>query len=223
MKIPHPIEAVIFDLDGTLVNTESVHCQAWLDVLAARGFIYDEHWFEQWIGTQDRILAQGVIDEQGLVGIKPRDLQKEKEVLFHQMVVQQNQAFSGILEHLEQLHTLLPLAIATNSGRSDAQHVFKSTPLSQYMQVIVTADDVKELKPAPEMYLQAATKLGVNPAHCLVLEDSPAGSTGGYKAGMYVIGLTSSQPKERMINVHEWHPTPLAGIERILALASADR
>ncbi len=217
MQIPHPIEAVIFDLDGTLVQTEAVHCSAWLQVLAQRGFHYDEKWFEQWIGTADRFLAQGVIDEHQL-SIPPRTLQKEKEALFHQLVVKKNQAFSGIEAGLQRLHAHVPLAIATNSAERDTFFVFQSTPINKYMQAVLTADHVEKLKPAPEMYLLAAQRLGVRPEGCLVMEDSPAGSEAAQKAGMYMIGLTSSQPKEKMTAVHEWWDQPQDGMKRIINL-----
>lgn len=219
MNIPSPISAVIFDLDGTLVQTEDVHCRAWLEILAKRGFQYDEHWFEQWIGTADRFLAQGVIEEHQL-SIAPRVLQEEKEALFYTLVVQENQAFPGIEAMLETLRTRLPIAIATNSSREDTKHVFRSTPIAQHMQTIVTSTDVKKLKPNPEMYLLAAEKLGVAPSECLVLEDSPAGSAAGTAAGMYVIGLTSSQPKEKMTAAQEWFATPQLGMKRIIELTA---
>jgi beta-phosphoglucomutase family hydrolase len=217
MKIPSPISAVIFDLDGTLVQTEDVHCKAWLTILAKRGFHYDEHWFEQWIGTADRFLAQGVIDEHQL-SIDRRVLQLEKEALFYELVVKNNQVFPGIETMLEELSGRLPLAIATNSSRQDTEYVFRSTPIDRFMKKVVTASDVKQLKPHPEMYLLAAEQLGVAPESCLVLEDSPAGSEAGTKAGMYVLGLCSSQPKEKMTAAQEWFATPLEGMKRILEL-----
>lgn len=217
MKIPYPISAIIFDLDGTLVQTESVHCEAWLTVLAKRGFHYDEHWFEQWIGTADRFLAQGVIDEHQL-SISRRTLQQEKEALFYELVVKKNQAFPGVEAILEALARHLPLAIATNSSRQDTEYVFRSTPVDRFMKKVVTSSDVKQLKPHPEMYLLAAKQLGVAPESCLVLEDSPAGSEAGTAAGMYVLGLCSSQPKEKMTAAQEWFETPLEGMQRILEL-----
>ncbi len=219
MKIPYPISAVIFDLDGTLVQTESVHCEAWLKVLAKRGFHYDEHWFEQWIGTADRFLAQGVIDEHQL-SMDRRVLQLEKEALFYELVVKNNQAFPGIEAILEELSGRLPLAIATNSSRQDTEYVFRSTPINRFMKKVVTASDVKQLKPHPEMYLLAAEQLGVAPESCLVLEDSPAGSEAGTAAGMYVLALCSSQPKEKMTAAQEWLATPLEGMKRILELTT---
>lgn len=219
MDIPHPIQGIIFDMDGTLVQTEPVHCEAWLTVLKNRGFHYEEEWFDQWIGTADRFLAQSVIDEHQL-SIAPRVLQQEKEALFHQLVVQKNQAFPGIEAGLQQLHGKLPMAIATNSARLDSKFVFQSTPIDQYMDHVMTSDDVTELKPAPEMYLLAARHLGVAPQNCLVVEDSPSGAKAGRMAGAYVIGLLSSRPKEAMDAAHEWCNTPLEGMQRVLDLVA---
>ncbi|MEL7221587.1 MAG: HAD family phosphatase, partial [Bacteroidota bacterium] len=107
------------------------------------------------------------------------------------------------------------LAIATNSGRKDAEMVFISTPVNKFMQVVITSSDVKKLKPAPDMYLLAAEQLGVAPESCLVVEDSPAGSTAAQKAGMYVLGLTSSQPQEKMTAVDEWFASPQEAMQRL--------
>jgi len=218
-QIPALIEAVIFDMDGTLVNTEPVHCAAWLDILHRRGFHYDEAWFQQWVGKADRFVAQSVIAEHQL-DLVPRVLQLEKEALFHQRVSTQNWAYPGLEDCLADLHARLPLAIATNSGRLDAEHVFRSTPLDRFMRTVVTADDVEILKPHPEMYLLAAERLGVNPANCLVIEDSPSGSEAAFVAGMYVLGVTSSRPRHLMTAVHEWFDTPLAAMERVCALTA---
>jgi HAD superfamily hydrolase (TIGR01509 family) len=206
--------AIIFDMDGTLVNTEPVHCQAWLDVLDARGYEYDTHWFEQWIGTSDRFLALGVIKEHGLT-IEPRVLQREKEVLFHARAREQAQLFEGVQETLSFLQGKLPLAIATNSSREDAIHVFHKTKLDRFMDTTVTASDVAQLKPAPDMYLLAAQRLQAPPAQCWVVEDSPAGAQAARAAGMYVLGLTSSQPREKMEAAHEWYAHPRTVMAKI--------
>ncbi|RME97585.1 MAG: HAD family phosphatase [Bacteroidetes bacterium] len=220
MQLPYPPAAIIFDLDGTLVNTEPLHCQAWLYILAARGFHYDAHWFEQWIGTSDRFLALGVIKEHGL-SIEPRELQREKEQLFHARVREQAELYPEVATTLSYLQGRLPLAIATNSSREDAIHVFAKTKLDTYMDTTVTASDVTQLKPAPDMYLLAAEKLGVAPASCLVVEDSPAGATAARAAGMYVLGLTSSQPREKMNAAHTWFENPTIAMRYLRELVGS--
>ena len=196
MQVPQ-IKAIIFDMDGTLVNTEPLHCKAWLSVLGKRGLHYDEAWFSQWIGKADRFLAQAVVEERKL-NLAPRVLQKEKETLFHALAEKETQTFPGLEDLLSAAKGQLPMAIATNSSRKDAEKVFIPTQLDQWMEVVITSDDVKQLKPNPEMYLLAAHKINTEPSHCLVIEDSEAGGHGAVAAGMYVLGVTSSISADRM-------------------------
>jgi beta-phosphoglucomutase-like phosphatase (HAD superfamily) len=86
------------------------------------------------------------------------------------------------------------------------------------MQTVVTSSDVKKLKPSPDMYLLAAKRLGASPEACLVVEDSPAGSEAAQKAGTYVLGLTSSQAREKMTAAQEWFASPALAMQRLLAI-----
>lgn len=218
MQIPK-IEAIVFDMDGTLVNTEPLHCKAWLSVLQKRGFHYDEEWFSQWIGKADRFLAQGVVEEHELK-LSARILQVEKENLFHALAEKETQTFPGLTELLSLLKDKLPMAIATNSSRKDAEKVFIPTQLDQWMDAVVTSDDVDQLKPAPDMYLLAAQKIGINPEHCLVIEDSAAGARGAVAAGMYVLGVTSSIPADRMQMCAELFQNPSEAYQRVREIIS---
>jgi len=216
MQTPQ-IAAIIFDMDGTLVNTEPLHCHAWLKVLSDRGYHYNEEWFAQWIGTADRFLAQGVVQEQGL-SLEPRVLQREKEALFHQLAEREAQTFPGLTELLTALKGRLPMAIATNSSRRDAERVFIPTQLDEWMEAVITSDDVPRLKPDPAMYLLAAQKIDTAPEQCLVIEDSEAGARGAVAAGMYVLGLTSSIPASRMQMCAELYPHPTEAYQRVLEI-----
>lgn len=216
------LAACIFDLDGTLVDSEPLHCRAWLEVLGHYGLQYDEHWFEQWIGHSDRILAETVIGNDGLAATV-RELQDQKQGRYHELVSSANYAFPTIIEGLQQLGRSLPLAIATNSSRLDTEHVFRSTPLDRHVRTVVTADDVARLKPDPDMFLLAAERLGVDPSHCVVIEDSPAGSTAARAAGMFVLGVTSSQPAERMQAAHRLFADPPAAFTALLSMAELEQ
>ncbi|MEM7574279.1 MAG: HAD family phosphatase [Bacteroidota bacterium] len=181
-------QAVLSDLDGTLVDSEPIHGRAWLDILAKYGLHFDERWFDQWIGTSDRFLAEAVIKEHQLP-IRVRELQREKEVAFHAAIEKEGKVFPGVEAQLKKIKKLLPIAIVTNSGRKDAEFAFRATKIDQYAELSVTASDVRQMKPAPEPYFQAAEALGVNSKQCIAIEDSPAGSYSAMSAGCYVIGI----------------------------------
>lgn len=211
-------QGIVFDLDGTLVDSEIVHADAWLGVLARHGLVFDYHWFDRWVGLSDRHLAESVASDYALA-VTTEVLRKEKQQLFHTLVARQLKAFSGVEEELAGLsRSGIPMALATNSPLADVEQVFRATRLGQWLQQVVTADDVRQLKPAPDMYLLAVERLGLLPAHCIAMEDSPAGVAAARKAGLYVLGLTTSQPAGVLAEAHEIFPRPYEALQRIKSL-----
>lgn len=181
--------ALLCDLDGTLADTEPQHCAAWLEVLADDyGLTYDLHWFEQWIGTSDRVVADWLIQEHEL-SVSQQEMIDGKQRRFHQLVRSAGKGFPGVDAELAEIQKLYPLAIATNSGRKDADVVVPALGLDRFTDVIVTATDVQHLKPAPDIYLLAAERLNVHAGACIAIEDSKPGGEAAKAAGCYLIGL----------------------------------
>ncbi|MFK8163266.1 MAG: HAD family hydrolase [Lewinella sp.] len=180
---------LLCDLDGTLADTEPQHCTAWLEMLAETHQLqYDVHWFEQWIGTSDRAVAAWLIDAHQL-SVSVDDLIGAKQVRFHTLVRTSGQGFPGVPEQLAAISEAFPLAIATNSGRKDADVVVPALGLDQFTNTIATATDVEHLKPAPDIYLLAAQQLGLPANQCIAIEDSAPGGIAAKAAGCYLIGL----------------------------------
>jgi HAD superfamily hydrolase (TIGR01509 family) len=180
---------LLCDLDGTLADSEPLHCQAWLQFLKDTfQFDYDHRWFEQWIGTSDRVVAAWLIREHQLT-VDDDFLVFGKQGRFHQLIKQQGRAFPGITEVLAKISGRYPLAIATNSGRADTDVVVPALQLDRFTEVVVTATDVVNLKPAPDIYLLAAKLLDLAPENCLAIEDSGPGGEAAKQAGCYLIGL----------------------------------
>ena len=182
---------LLCDLDGTLADSEPLHCQAWLDTLSEEFSIdYDAHWFEQWIGTSDRTLARHVVAEDKLP-LTPEELITKKQDRYHSTVVSQGKTFPGVDEALSRVvEAGFPLAIATNSGRRDADGMIDAARLRRFTPIIVTASDVEHMKPAPDIYLLAAERLGLRADQCIAIEDSGPGGEAARAAGCYLIGLT---------------------------------
>lgn len=185
------IKGIIFDLDGTLADTEPLHMRAWLDVLADQGLDFDEHWFEQWIGFSDRHLADSVVQEYQLP-VAASELQQIKSRTFQEVAARSARPYPRVEDGLERLKARFKLGLATNSSREDATAVFTSTKLNQHFQAVVTSSDVQRMKPAPDCYLLAASRIGLNPAEGVAVEDSVAGVRSAKSAGLYTLAVTNS-------------------------------
>ena len=183
---------LLCDLDGTLADTEPLHCSAWLTTLAEKfGLNYDEHWFEQYLGTSDTVLAEDIVKEHKLE-VAPEELIQLKREWFYATVRREGKAFAGIDAPLRKISDAYPLAIATNSSTSDTDVVVPALGLDRYTDIVVTASDVPNLKPAPDIYLLAAKRLGLSADTCIAIEDSAPGGRAAKEAGCYLIGLNPS-------------------------------
>jgi HAD superfamily hydrolase (TIGR01509 family) len=207
------LHGLLCDLDGTLADSEPLHCTAWLDLLSEEyGQEYDAHWFEQWIGTSDRVVADYLIEKHGWQ-VSQDELILQKQERFHAAVRKEGKLFAGVGEALRNISGRFPLAIATNSGRADADLMIESAGLDRYTGVSVTASDVEFMKPAPDIYLLAAEKLGLSATDCIAIEDSGPGGKAAKAAGCYLIGLN-----ERVTQADELIPDNATALKRALQL-----
>ncbi len=207
---------IIFDLDGTLLDSEPIHERAWLDTLAQHGLDFDHEWFVQWIGKSDILLAQTVMEQFAVDG---HLLREEKQQLFHRLIRDTDCSFEGVRAQLTVWRGMVPMAIATNSGREDAEAAFVSSQLDQLVDTVVTASDVDRLKPAPDMYLLAADRIGLSAEECVVVEDSPSGTEAAHRAGAYVIGLASQADGPQYLPLaNEYADSTMDALDRIRTL-----
>jgi len=216
MDIP-TIKALVFDMDGTLAATEPLHMDAWLTVLNNRGLDVDEEWFQQWVGLSDAMLAAAVVKDHDL-GADQETLQHEKRTLFWAKARASAELFPGVIEGLAALRQKYPIALCTSSSDKDAEAIFANTGLDEYFETIVTSDRVTNLKPDPSPYLLACRELDIAPTNCMALEDSPAGVTAANRAGLFVIGLTTSKEAEELDGAHIIFPETRQAMDWILEL-----
>lgn len=178
--------AILFDHDGTLVDTEPVWAAAKVALAAEFGGIWTEQDTLDCLGlsmkfTLDRLRERGVDlpDEQ----INERLVAKVREALAHQQV----EFLPGIERFLTQVRDAqIPAAIVTNATTSIAQRTADAAPEGTFS-VIIGNDETTHPKPDPQPYLLAAQRLGVEPSRCVALEDSPSGVRSATAAGMKVI------------------------------------
>lgn len=184
-------DAVIFDCDGTLVDSMSVHFDAWCEALAIHGAggVFKEDVFFAMGGRPTKDIVVELNDEYDL-RLDPVAVAQAKRECFlkrlHQVTL-----IDEVAEFAQSLRGKLPMAIATGGSRMVIEKTLQTLGISDWFDEVVTADDVINGKPAPDIFLKAAKLLGVDPARCLVLEDAPAGITAARLAGMQVVAVPS--------------------------------
>jgi HAD superfamily hydrolase (TIGR01509 family) len=184
------IDALLFDLDGTLIDTESVALTAGMKAFAAMGHPVDEAFMHSLVGI-DLPTAAGLIAA-ALPTLDQTGLNQLWRQGFVTAINQNLPLKAGVLELLAA--RLRPMAVVTSSGRVEAHHKLKLTGIESAFDHIITLADVSAPKPAAEPYLLAAQRLGVRPERCLVFEDSEAGAEAAHRAGCIVVQVPDVAP-----------------------------
>jgi HAD superfamily hydrolase (TIGR01509 family) len=182
-------DAVIFDCDGTLVNSMPYHFEAWCEALSLHGAanIFKEDVFYAMGGRPTKDIVVEINDEYNLK-LDPEGVAFAKREAFLRKLGQL-ELIDEVAAFAESLRGKLPMAIATGGTRLVIEKTLQAVGVSDLFDEVVTADDVAFGKPAPDIFLKAAELLGVKPERCLVLEDAPAGVMAGQLAGMTVISI----------------------------------
>lgn len=181
------ITSIIFDLDGLLADTERLHCMAYQDALRAYGAgITDHEYAEHWVRNGRGITEW--ISERGLT-LDPIALRAHKSRCYLDLLISELRPMEGTLDVLERLHNRKKLALASSSYPDAVEGVLAGLGISHYFQVIVTGLDVPNVKPAPDIFLAAARRLGAIPSQCVVLEDAEKGVIAANLAGMRCIAI----------------------------------
>lgn len=187
-------DAIIFDHDGTLVDTETPDFLAWEMLYREYGaLITKEHWAKVAVGHMNgyQQLFAELMAQNGHIALTPAGLRRQLEQ-FWTITLENVTLMPGAEALLNQLRQAgYPLAVATASDRQWVTRWLSRFQLEPYFQTVVTMDDVTHNKPAPDVYLLAAERLGARPERCLVFEDSLAGLQAAKAAGMTAVVIPS--------------------------------
>ena len=182
-------EAFIFDLDGVLLDNEPLHDKCSLSVLRKVGIIAESSVLSPFRGASSRVLWQNMKSKYGLSESEDELVRMQWETIVKMVPDCGIPASRGLAELLELLKDKgIPCAIASSSAREYIEAVLKYLDVESYFSEVVDGFMVTKGKPAPDIYLLAAERLGADPAGCVVVEDSTNGVRAGKNAGMYVIG-----------------------------------
>ncbi len=181
------VKAVIFDLDGVLVDTEKIIYQAFQDVLRPLGKALDEKDAEIIVGMDREDTSRYVSAKTGYPGSSSR-LDQAHWSHFLSLVSRGIEPVPGALGLINDLiRSGYPLAVASNSPIDYVQDILRATRLEAYFQSISARDQVANGKPAPDLYRLAVERLRVPPERCLAVEDSPVGVQSALSAGLYCV------------------------------------
>ena len=180
-------DALVFDCDGTLVDSMPAHYEAWVKSLARYGMSLPEDRFYRLGGVPAHKIVAALADEHG-VAVNADSFAAEKEQLFIDCS-DRVQPIGQVIEIARFHHGKLPMAVATGSHREPAEKSLQRVGVFELFDAIVCAEDVEHHKPSPDVYIEAARLLGVDPKRCRAYEDTEVGMTAARDAGMDVINV----------------------------------
>ena len=182
-------DGLIFDLDGTLVDSMPAHFDAWCSALAAHGAagIFGEDVFYAMGGRPGRDIVRDLNGEHGLRLDPDAVLFAKREHFLNNL--HKIELYEEVVSFARSHAGKVPIAVATGSNRIGAERTLQAVGLSDLIDEVVTSDDVKCGKPAPEIFLEAAARIEIAPERCVAFEDAPAGIMAAQSAGMRVVAV----------------------------------
>jgi HAD superfamily hydrolase (TIGR01509 family) len=192
------VQAIIFDMDGVIVDSESRHERAFLEVVRDIGYADQfDLCVADYIGRSDQELWVDFVARyrppQPLGELLARKRERMVEIIRREQPV-----FDGLPKLVEMLSARYALALASGSERAVVEEVLKLEDLGKFFSAVVSGSDIQRGKPAPDIFLRAAALLNLAPQSCCVVEDSKPGVAAGLAAGMEVIAITNTHPAEEL-------------------------
>ena len=194
-------EGIIFDLDGTLIDNNAFHIEAWKEFYKKMKLDFAPDTYKNRInGRISKAIFPDILSRQ-LSDDEISMYDDEKESLYRHLYKPHIKPISGLLDFLQKLlEQHYPMAIATSGLPPNIDFMFEHVGIKEYFSAVVNASHITNGKPHPEIFEKAAKAIHANPGKCIAFEDSVAGIRSAKAAGMKVIGLTTTHARE---DVHE--------------------
>ena len=187
LTIPDHIRGLIFDCDGTIADTMPLHYEAWVIALGEHGVDLPEAFFYELAGVPTVKIIEILNDRHGRR--MPVEATAERKESLYLERVPQVLPINPVVALVRQYHGKMPMAVATGGGRAVVTKTLSALGLMDYFAAVVTADDVRHGKPAPDIFLEAARRIGVPPDLCVGFEDAELGLESVRAAGMLAIDV----------------------------------
>ena len=209
--------AVLWDLDGTLVDSENYHWQSWQHAMALDGTTVTHKQFTQTFGQRNETILRGWLGDDAA----PERIQRvadAKEVEYRRLAEERGLTpLPGAADWLVRLQaTGWKQAIASSAPRLNVDVMLRAMKLEHYFDAIVASEDVTKGKPDPEVFLTAAARLGLPASRCIVVEDAAAGVEAARRAGMRSIGVSRAAVLPADVFVRSLSDLPLGAFDALV-------
>jgi len=191
IEVPEYIKGLIFDCDGTLVDSMPLHWSAWKRAIELKGGEWHEDFFSSTKGMPEQAIV-ALYNERFSFNLEPGDTVRIKHEHFRSCAAQ----FKPVAHVLDVVHRfggVLPMAVASGGVRENVILELETLDILSFFRTILTADDDVRPKPAPDIFLEAANRLGVHPENCQVFEDGDLGLQAARDAGMLATDIREYQ------------------------------
>ena len=189
-------EALIFDCDGTLADTMPLHFIAWQNVMTDYGFKFDEALFYSLAGQPtDLIITQ--LSQQQEINVDVDKVTREKENAFLELI-DQIEPIEPVVEVVKQFHQKLPMGVGSGGQREVVKQILSTLSLDSIFDCVVGSEDTNLHKPEPDVFLEVASRLNVEPSRCLVYEDADLGIEAARRAGMQFVDVRAVHTPRRI-------------------------
>jgi len=207
--------AVIFDMDGVLIDSVKIHWQAMNEVLGAYGIHVADEELPKYIGRPQRSQLEQLSNENGVE--LDYDTINQRTTAIKRVLLENIQPKEGVVQLLTLLKdSNIPMAIATSNNRDEMEMRLTDAGIIDFFSKFVTEDDVTEHKPNPAVYLEAAKQLDADPSSCVVFEDAPAGVQAAKNANMTCIAVQTPFAKASDLKVADAVIASLADVNMSL-------
>lgn len=184
------IEAVIFDMDGVIIDSEPVHMKVERDIFHEMGITITNNEHQKLVGKSLKNMAGEVIEKYQLSITREELIKRIRDCYLEE--IKRNDCLSlveGVREAIRCLHIDKELIIASSATRKEIEWIINKYNLKQYFSVVISGAEMERSKPDPAIFLKAAKLSNISPGHCCVIEDSGNGVLAAKSAGMYCIGF----------------------------------
>ena len=218
------IEAVVFDLDGVIIDSEQLWDEVREGLARERGGRWSEQAQADMMGMSSTEWSRYMHEVVGLAE-SPEEINRE---VVRRMLARYSEhlpLIEGAVDAVKRLAAQWPLGVASSSNRELIDHVLELSGLAPYFKVTVSSEEVERGKPAPDVYLEAARRLGVEPSRSVAIEDSASGIRSAHAAGMHVVAIPNRAfpPPAGVLalasvvleSIKELDPDVVKGVERL--------